>query len=83
MNERQAIPIILTFSGVVTYLVETASIESATHLAEKQFKIQYPDTELESVFVLDQSEVNAIILKKRKYFEIVENPDPPHESKKA
>ena len=77
MNERQAIPIILTFSGVVTYLVEAASIESATSLAEKHFKIQYPDTELQSVFVLDESEVTAIITKKRKYFEIVE---PLHKS---
>lgn len=67
------IPITLNFAGSITYVVEASSHEAAITLAEDAFEKAHPSTQLESIFVMDESEIQALEARGHTYFEIKED----------
>jgi hypothetical protein len=69
----QKIPITLNFVGSITYVVEASSHEAAITLAEDAFRKVHPRTQLESIFVMDESEIQVLEARGQKYLEIKED----------
>lgn len=60
MEKPVSIPITINFSGSVTYLVKTDSFEMAAHVAEQALGHSHPRVHIDSVLVMDPSEIAAI-----------------------
>ena len=72
VSKIQRIPITMNFAGSVTYVVEARSHEAAIILAEQAFRKDCPGTALESIFVMDQSEIQNLETNGQKFSEIKE-----------
>ena len=60
MEKPVSIPITINFSGSITYLVNTNSYEMAAQLAEESLGHSHPRVHIDSVLVMDPSEIDAI-----------------------
>lgn len=70
MEKPVSIPITISFSGSVTYLVKTSSYELAAQLAERSLGHSHPRVHIESVLIMDPSETTAIYESGQEIYEI-------------